>query len=102
MPDKAALLLDERSLTYRDLDDWARTLAGGLAELGVGIGDRVAVMSGSNAEFLAASYAIWKLGAIAVAINGQLEAGEVRYQLDNSGAIVALAGSAEMHDVLRD
>jgi long-chain acyl-CoA synthetase len=96
------LLLDERSLTYRELDDWARVLAGGLAELDVGIGDRVAVMSGSNAEFLAALYGIWKLGAIAVAINGQLEAGEVRYQLDNSGAIVALAGSAEMGDVLRD
>jgi long-chain acyl-CoA synthetase len=99
-PDKAALLLDERSLTFRELDDWARVLAGGLGDLGVGVGDRVAVMSGSNAEFLAALYGIWKLGAIAVAINGQLGASEVRYQLVNSGAVVALSGSDEMHGVL--
>lgn len=100
-PDKTALLLDGRSVTYRELDDWARSLAGGLRELGVVAGDRIAVMSGSNVEFLIGLYGGWKIGAIVVAINGQLSSDEVRYQLDNAGVTVALAGSAPLLDVLR-
>ena len=100
-PDHVALLdEDDRQLTYRELDDLASRLAGGLQEAGVGDGDRVAVMGGSHPEFVATFYAIWKLGAIGVAINAQLSPEEVIYNLENSGATTAVADAGPLREMI--
>ena len=79
-----------RELSFAELDELAGRVAGGLRAVGVGPGDRVAVMAGSHPEFVATFYGIWKLGAVAVALNAQLGPTEVRYQLQNAGAKVAV------------
>ncbi|MCX7180752.1 MAG: AMP-binding protein, partial [Proteobacteria bacterium] len=59
----------EEAFSYARLDRMAATVAKGLQTLGVGKGNRVAVMLGNRPEFLAAWFGLSKLGAIEVPIN---------------------------------
>jgi len=64
VPDREALWFEERSWTYREVHDRARRLAGGLARLGVGPGDRVALWAPNCPEFVEVFFGVPKLGAI--------------------------------------
>jgi long-chain acyl-CoA synthetase len=74
----------------RDWFDRVRDLALGLSSLGVGMGDRVAIMSESRPEWLTADFAILTLGAVTVPVYATLTAGQARYILQDAGARVAL------------
>jgi carnitine-CoA ligase len=56
-------------LTFAEFNERVNNLAHGLVAAGVAQGDRVAIMLGNSLEFLLASYALKKLGAVEVAIN---------------------------------
>ncbi len=71
-PRTVAVETDDDALTYGELHDAALRLAGGLATRGVGPGDRVAACLGNGADIVVAFYAVQRLGAIWVGINGQL------------------------------
>ena len=81
-------------LTYADLGERARRVAGGLAARGVGKGDRIAVMADSGLLFYDAYLGAMLLGAAAVPINTRLTPPEVGYQLAHCEPRLALAGSA--------
>ena len=53
-----------RAMTFRELDDLSDALARSLARLGVKAGDRVALLLPNAPQFLIATLAAWKLGAI--------------------------------------
>ena len=75
-----------RFTTYPDL--FARSLRAtrGLSELGIGAGDRVAVLLRNSIEFLEASIATVPLGASAVPINWHWRGGEIAHVLRDSAA----------------
>ena len=73
-------------LTFAGLADRARAQAAGLDRLGVGVGDRVAVVSHNSARLLASFYGVCGWGRILVPVNFRLAAAEVQYILDHSGA----------------
>ena len=77
-------------LTYADLRDRALALAGGLAGIGVGRGDRVAVQLPNWTEFFVVAAAVSRLGAVLVPIMPIYRADEVGYVLRHSGAKVAI------------
>src|SRR3954465_8080985 len=85
-PDKAITIFDGRTTTYAEMADRAASLAGGLAERGVGKGDVVGLLSYNCPEFLETVFAANYLGAIAMPINWRLAAPEVRYILEHSEA----------------
>lgn len=60
------------TLTYAELNSRSDAVAGGLADVGVGPGDRVALTRASDADYLVAAAAISKVGAIVVGINPSL------------------------------
>lgn len=99
-PDKVAFRTDSDDMTFAEFDDRASRIAGGLRQLGVAPGDRVAVMAGSHPEFVASLVATWKLGAIFVAVNAQLGPDEVLYQLQNSEPKVVLADPGRCREVV--
>ena len=78
------------SLTYAELADRARSLAAGLDELGVGRGERVAVVSHNAARLLELLYAVPASGRICVPVNFRLQPEEVGYIVEQSGASVLL------------
>jgi fatty-acyl-CoA synthase len=77
-------------LTWRQVAERARAMAAGLDALGVGRGERVAIVSHNSARLLVALFAVSGYGRIVVPINFRLNADEVRYIVDQSGASVLL------------
>ena len=78
----------ERFRTYPALFGNALRASRGLAELGVGAGDRVALLMRNSIEFLEASIATVPLGASAVPINWHWRAEEIAHVLSDSEAKV--------------
>jgi fatty-acyl-CoA synthase len=76
--------------TYADLAAHARGMALALDELGVGHGERVAIVSPNSGRFLTAFFGVSGFGRILVPINFRLTADEIAYVVDHSGASVLL------------
>jgi long-chain acyl-CoA synthetase len=75
-----------RFTTYPELFDRALRASTGLLELGIGAGDRVALLLHNSIEFLEASIATVPLGASAVPINWHWRGDEIAHVLTDSGA----------------
>jgi acyl-CoA synthetase (AMP-forming)/AMP-acid ligase II len=78
------------TLTYRQLAERARAQAAGLDALGVGHGERVAVVSHNGARLLTSFFGVAGHGRVLVPVNFRLNADEVRYIVEHSGASVVL------------
>src|SRR6266849_1938961 len=76
--------------TYSQFGDMARSLAGALDELGVAEHERVAIVSPNAARFLVSLFGVSVFGRILVPVNFRLNAEEIRYILEHSGASVLL------------
>lgn len=77
-------------LTYGELAAKARGLAVALDELGIGAGERVAIISPNAARFLVALFGVPAFGRVLVPINFRLNRAEVAYIIEHSGATVLL------------
>jgi acyl-CoA synthetase (AMP-forming)/AMP-acid ligase II len=77
-------------LTYAELLLRADGMVEALDRLGVGAGDRVAVISPNCAKLLIALYAVTGSGRVLVPINYRLGAEEVQYIVDDSDASLLL------------
>lgn len=93
-PDGTALWFDERTFTWRELDERTDLLAAGLAARGVGKGDRVAVLMGNRSEWVELTVALLKLGALTVPLNTRYSAPEVAYVVRDAGARLAVTEDA--------
>ncbi|CCH88998.1 Acyl-CoA synthetase (AMP-forming)/AMP-acid ligase II [Modestobacter italicus] len=78
-------------LTYREVARRGRAIAAGLDALGVGEGERVAVVSHNSARLLELLYAVPSFGRVLVPINFRLSPAEFAYIAEHSGASVLLA-----------
>src|SRR5688572_11766111 len=88
-------------LTYAEVGKLVDDARGGLAALGVGPKDRVAVVSNNRLEWAICCYATQGLGATYVPMyENQLDK-EWKYILSDCGAKVVLAGSAAAEKRLR-
>ncbi len=82
------------TITYRELLALANGMAAELDRLGVGVGERVAIVSPNAAKFLVALFGVSGSGRMLVPINYRLNAGEVDYIVQHSGASVLLIDAA--------
>ena len=80
-----------------DVASAAERLAGGLGELGIEPGDRVATLVENSTEAMLAWWGIVRAGAVAVPINTAYKGEYLRHQLADSGARV-LVVEAELAD----
>lgn len=99
-PHRPAMVSGERRLSYGELDGRINRLTHGLAAVGVGAGDRVALLLHNSHHYIELNAAIGVRGAVSVQIGYRLKAPEIAYLLSNSGARAlvfhaALAGAVE-------
>jgi long-chain acyl-CoA synthetase len=85
---------DGISLTWRELLARIDAVAGGLAKLGVGRGDAVAIMLNNRPEFHLVDYAALTLGATPFSIYQTYPAAEVAFLVNDSGARLAIVEQA--------
>src|SRR6202051_1821707 len=76
-PKRTALVLAGTLLTFRELHDRVARIAAALSRLGLGAGDRLAVLLPNGPEYIELVYACSWLGGIVVPINTRLSAVEI-------------------------
>src|ERR1044072_6453817 len=83
---EALVELGGRRLTYQQFWDEAARVAGGLKNLGIVRGDRVAVRLANGVDWCLAFYGAQMVGAIAVPVNTRFSDSEVDYIVTDSGS----------------
>lgn len=85
-PDRTLVMTGDRTWSYGAVDADASALAAALCELGLGVGDRIAVNLPNTVEWIVTLLAAAKLGAVVVPVSPQLSSHELRYQLRHAEA----------------
>jgi acyl-CoA synthetase (AMP-forming)/AMP-acid ligase II len=93
-PNRLAFALGDERVTHAAYRARAERLAAGLADAGVGAGDRVGVVSQNNLEFVDLYGAAARLGAILVPVNWRLSADEVAYVIADAAPKIVIADAA--------
>lgn len=91
--DKIAAILDEKTLSYGELERQSNQLAHGLIELGIKPSNMVSIMLPNSIEFLVAYLGIIKSGATMVPLNISFKTPAIEYILNNSEAKVIITSS---------
>lgn len=81
-------------LTYGELADYSRRFASVLRDLGVTRGTPVVIHLPKGPEYLIATLALWRLGAVQVPLFTTLGPQAIAYRLEHSGAKVIVSNGA--------
>jgi carnitine-CoA ligase len=93
-PDRRVVRFAQGGRTYGELDTRANQVANALRDLGLGKGDRAAVMLGNGVPFLDTWFGMAKLGVVEVPINTALRGNLLAYMLQQSGSRVLVVDAA--------
>ena len=86
-PDKPAVKVGERTITYAELESESNRLAHFLDSRGIGAGDHVGLYAKNSIEHVVALLAILKVRAVAINVNYRYVAGELDYIFDNADLV---------------
>ena len=92
VPDRLAVINGDRRITYSQLQERVNRLANALAGLGVGPGDRVAVLQVNCNQHIEAYFASAKLDAVYVPLQFRARADELAHIVNDCAPKVLLAG----------
>ena len=97
-PDNEAIVWDAVRMTFGELDRRSNKLANALVRMGIGHGDKVALMCPNLPDFPVIYYGIMKAGAAVVPLNVLFKQREITYHLKDSDAkaVFVFEGTAEM------
>jgi long-chain acyl-CoA synthetase len=98
---RVALLFNDQRITYEQLSHSVNRFARGLKNVGVGRGDRVAILLVNSPEFVIAYFAIAKLGATVVPLNHMFKTEELHYVLGDAEASVVITASPFYDEALQ-
>ena len=93
-PSKPAVFQGDTVLTFAELDARSNRMANVLAGLGVGAGDRVALLFNNDFRFLETIFGAMRLGAVAVPLNIRMGDEALRYVTEDSEARVLVSSAA--------
>ena len=88
--DGTAVIAGEESVTWNELRERGRAVAGGLASLGVGKGDTVALMLNNRLEFFPIDLGVVTLGGVPFSIYQTASPEQIAYVVGDAGAKVAI------------
>lgn len=91
-PTRTAMVFEGKSLTYAELNERVNRLCNGLAALGIGRNDRLAVLSENTCKYLEIYFAAGKLGASVTPLNFRLADPEIVHIINDSESTVLFAG----------
>jgi crotonobetaine/carnitine-CoA ligase len=84
----------DQAFGYHDFDRESDKVAAGLQAIGIGKGDKVAILMGNRPEFLFTWFGLSKLGAIEVPINTAHRGSLLIYMIDKADCRLVVAESA--------
>ena len=99
-PDTELIKYFDGTITYREFDEITDALACGLLARGFVAGDRLAIMTQNNPQFLIAMAGAWKAGGVAVSVNPMNRERELTYIAADSGARAIVCLESIYRDVV--
>src|SRR5579864_8258889 len=93
-PTRAAIRFYGRAITYRELEALTNRFANALIDLGVGKGDRVALLMPNCPQMVLAFYGGLRAGAVIVPTSPLYVDAELEHQLNDAGASIVVCLSA--------
>ncbi len=96
VPDRYFVTVGGRTLSYAEFAEQVAWVAGALAELGIGRGDKVALFLPNSLVFLLAMFAVPSLGAMFVPAHAESAERELRYVLLHSDARAVVTDVARL------
>lgn len=100
-PDTAAVVFEDRSITYRELDERANRLAHHLIGLGVGPDHLVGVHLNRGIDLVVAVVAVHKAGGAYVPLDPTYPSNRLEHMISDSGCRVVLTESALLDELPR-
>jgi long-chain acyl-CoA synthetase len=100
--DEAFLVYGERRVGFGEFFRQANAMSAALARMGVGHGDRVAVLSANNPEWCVSFWGAVNMGAVLVGLNGWWKTDEILYGLRDSGSKVLIADRGRFERIAGD
>jgi len=85
-PDKLAIVDDEGSMTFKELDEAAHAVANALVAMGVKGGDGVAILARNHRWFVIANYGAARVGARTIMLNTEFSGPQIRDVSEREGA----------------
>jgi len=92
LPDKIAIICDDRQITYQELNARVNQLAHGLLQKGINKGSKVATLMYNSIELAEIYFALAKAGITGVPLNFRLTAPELYYIIENADATTLIIG----------
>jgi acyl-CoA synthetase (AMP-forming)/AMP-acid ligase II len=89
-PDGLGVICQGHRFTYSQILERVFTQANELITMGVGVGERVAIVHKNCHRFLEAYYAVSAIGAVLVPVNHRLTGSDLAYIINDSGAEVLI------------
>jgi long-chain acyl-CoA synthetase len=99
MPDHAALVFEEQTISYGELRSSINRLANALTKAGVQKGDRVVILMGNRPEFVVGYFAIVRMGAIAVTLNPLCTTYELSHYMSDSKPAGVICRGDQIHKI---
>lgn len=90
------------NVTGKEFIDEVFEVAQGLIALGVEQGDRIALISATRYEWSLLDYAIWAAGAASVPVYPSSSASQVRWIIEDSGAVLAITETREHSELVEN
>lgn len=100
-PDKTAMIFEDSSWSYQELNQTINRLSNGLKQLGIDKGDRVMVQLANGPQIVISHYAIIKAGAAVVPLNVMYVAQEITY-IGNDTEAKAIILSSDFVPLLQE
>jgi len=85
-PHRLAIIDDEGTMTFRELDDAVNAVANGMVSMGVNGGNGVAILARNHRWFLIANYACARVGARTILLNTEFSGPQIADVADREGA----------------
>ncbi|MEO6794765.1 MAG: long-chain-fatty-acid--CoA ligase FadD2 [Mycobacterium sp.] len=89
-PNGVAVIDDDGSITFKELDDAANAVANGLIAMGVRGGDGVAILARNHRWFLIANYGAARVGARLIMLNSEFSGPQIKDVSEREGAKVII------------
>ena len=98
-PNRAAIIDDEGTLTYQELDDAANAVAHGLLDKGIRGGDGVAILARNHRWFCIAEFGCARAGARIILLNSSFSGPQIKEVAEREGAKLIIYDDEYTKDV---
>lgn len=92
-PDTEAVVCGPTRRSYAQIDERTNRLGHAMRDLGIGTGDRIAILSDNSVEYMEIFFGAAKIGAVDVPINTRLSLPEMRALADRATPALVFAGT---------